>query len=97
MDRRAFLAGAAALLAAPFAAGAQPGKVFLIGFLTASSNNADAPLVERLRQGMRELGYEERQSIPHQRRWAERRLDLVPRRAAELTALHSTLRGWSTA
>jgi|SRR5262245_26618713 len=97
MDRRAFLAGAAALLAAPFAAGAQPGKVFLIGFLTAYSNNADAPLFDSFRQGMRELGYEEGRNIAYQTRWAEGRLDRLPRLAAELTALRSTSRGWSTA
>jgi hypothetical protein len=39
MDRRAFLAGTAALLAAPLAAGAQPaGKVPQVGYLTAGSH-----------------------------------------------------------
>lgn len=47
------------LLAVPLVAEAQPGKVFRVGFLTAFASNADAPLFDSFRQGMRELGYEE--------------------------------------
>ena len=64
------------LLAAPLVAEAQPGKAFRVGFLTAFSSNADAPLFDSFRQGMRELGYEEGRNIAYQTRWAEGRLGL---------------------
>ena len=75
------------LLATPLFAEAQPGKVFLVGFLTAYSHNADVPLFDSFRQGMRELGYEEGRNIAYQTRWAEGRLERLPGLAAELTAL----------
>jgi len=39
------------LLLAPLVAEAQPGKTFRVGFLTAYSRNADAPLFDSFRQG----------------------------------------------
>src|SRR5262245_47665098 len=88
MDRRAFIiVVGGSILAAPRIVEAQPGKVFRIGFLTAYSNNADAPLFDSFRQGMRELGYEEGRNIAYQTRWAEGRLERLPALAAELVAL----------
>src|SRR6266511_3755209 len=75
------------LVLAPLAAEAQPGKVFRVGFLTAFSSNADAPLFDSFRRGMRELGYEEGRNIVYQTRWAEGRLERLPGLAAELVAL----------
>src|SRR6266542_4493528 len=75
------------LLAAPLVAEAQPGKAFRVGFLTAFSSTADAPLFDSFRQGMRELGYEEGRNIAYQTRWVEGRLERLPRLAAELVAL----------
>src|SRR5437899_9082573 len=78
---------ALSLALAPFAAEAQPGKVFRVGFLTAYSSNADAPLFDSFRQGMRELGYEEGRNVAYQTRWAEGRLERLPGLTAELLAL----------
>lgn len=75
------------LLAAPLVAEAQSAKAFRVGFLTAYSRNADAPLFDSFRQGMRELGYEEGRNITYQTRWAEGRLERLPGFAAELVAL----------
>src|SRR5262245_7429168 len=75
------------LLTTSFVAEAQPGKVFRVGFLTAYSRNADGPLFDSFRQGMRELGYEEGRNIVYQTRWAEGRLERLPSLAAELVAL----------
>jgi putative ABC transport system substrate-binding protein len=75
------------LLAMPLVAEAQSGKVFRVGFLTAYSRNADAPLFDSFRQGMRELGYEEGRNIAYQTRWAEGRVERLPGLAAELVAL----------
>jgi ABC-type uncharacterized transport system substrate-binding protein len=66
---------------------AQPGKTFRVGFLTAYSRNADAPLFDSFRQGMRTLGYEEGRNIAYQTRWAEGKLERLPGLAAELVAL----------
>ena len=58
MERRAFLAGAAALLAAPLAAGAQTAaKKARVGML--GSNPVDPALYEMFKQGLGELGYTE--------------------------------------
>jgi putative tryptophan/tyrosine transport system substrate-binding protein len=82
MDRRAFLAGAAALLTAPRAAGAQPArKVPRIGVLLNSAGTENLP---DLRQGLRELGYIEGQTIALEVLSADGRLDRLPGLAAEL-------------
>jgi putative tryptophan/tyrosine transport system substrate-binding protein len=90
MDRRAFLAGAAALLAAPLAAEAQPaGTVPRIGVLSPSAPS-DPRMQRRLeafQQGLRELGYVEGRNIAIESRWAEGRYDRLPALAAELVRL----------
>jgi putative tryptophan/tyrosine transport system substrate-binding protein len=85
MDRRVFLAGAAALLATPLAAEAQPaGKVYRIGFL----RNGPPPetFIEGLRTGLRELGYVEGQNISIEYGLA-RSADELPSAAARLVGL----------
>jgi putative tryptophan/tyrosine transport system substrate-binding protein len=87
MNRRAFVTGlVGAVLAAPLGGEAQPEKVFLVGFLTAYSNNAEVTLFDSFRHGMRDLGYEDGRNITYQTRWAEGRLERLPRLAGELVA-----------
>src|SRR5262245_42180323 len=58
MNRRAFVAGLGAVLAAPRATEAQQaGKVHHIGFLPAGASEAHRRQLEALREGLRELGY----------------------------------------
>jgi putative ABC transport system substrate-binding protein len=84
MDRRAFLTGSAALLAAPLAAGAQPAqKVYRIGVL----GTQDGPNTNVLRQGLRALGYEEGRNLVIEFRWYEGNVDSLPGLAAELVSL----------
>ena len=89
MDRRAFLAGAAALLAAPLAAEAQQpaGKVPRIGYLSPLSPAADATRREGFQEGLEKLGYREGQNIAIEYRWAEGKLDRQDDLAAELIRL----------
>jgi putative tryptophan/tyrosine transport system substrate-binding protein len=90
IDRRVFLAGLAAVVAAPPGAPAQQaGKVHRVGFL--SSNSASDPRwLARLgafQQGIRELGYVEGENIVIESRWAEGKWDRLPRLAAELVGV----------
>jgi putative tryptophan/tyrosine transport system substrate-binding protein len=85
MDRRAFIAVVGgSILAAPLAAGAQQaGKVYRIGLLGLSSRS-DITGLEALRQGLRDLGYEEGKNLVIEYRWAEGKYDRLPGFADEL-------------
>jgi len=65
----------------------QPKKVPRIGYLDAVSLSASAGRIEAFRQGLRELGYIEGKNIVIEYRFAEGKLDQVPRNAAELVGL----------
>jgi putative ABC transport system substrate-binding protein len=85
VNRRAFLA-AVAVLAVPAAARAQPEKrVSRVGYLVGGSA-PPAPLrpAEMMRQGLRELGWVEGESIVIEARFAEGRYDRLPALAADL-------------
>jgi ABC-type uncharacterized transport system substrate-binding protein len=83
VDRRAFVTGCVGFLAAPLAAEAQHvGRVPRIGVLVNSSGTDNN--LRDLRQGLRELGYVEGQSIAMDVLSAEGRLDRLPALAAEL-------------
>jgi len=76
------------VLGAPLAADAQPPpKIPRIGYLGAGSPYAGARPLESFRQGLRELGYVEGQTIFIDYRWAEGRPDRFPPLAAELIHL----------
>ena len=87
MNRRAFLSGATALLAAPLAAGAQPAaKIARIGYL--AFNLAGSPhLHEAFRQGLRDLGYVEGRNVVIEYRDAEGKLERLPQLAQDLVRL----------
>ena len=80
MKRREFmtlLGGAAA--AWPLAARAQPSaKTYRIGFLGLFSQTEYRRLVDALRTGLRQLGYEEGKGIAIEYRWAEGGYDRLP-------------------
>ena len=72
MDRRAFVTGLGAVLAAPFGARAQQvGRVYRIGILHVLPPDASLGF-EALRQGLRSLGYVDSQNIVLEYRWSER-------------------------
>jgi putative ABC transport system substrate-binding protein len=89
IDRRAFIwATAAGLLTAPVIAAAQPaGKVYRIGVLEMTPVALNAPNLDAFRQGLRELGYVERQNYAIEYRSADGRPEQFPDLAAELVRL----------
>jgi putative ABC transport system substrate-binding protein len=62
----------------------QPKKVPRIGFLSATSRDANSDRIEAFRDGLRDLGYVEGKNIGIEWRWAEGKFDELPVLAAEL-------------
>jgi putative ABC transport system substrate-binding protein len=91
MDRRAFLAGAAVLLAAPRVAQAQQsGKGYRLGILSpaappAPSDRAVAALL--VPAALRDMGYIEGQNLVVERRYADNQLDRLSGQARNLVEL----------
>jgi putative ABC transport system substrate-binding protein len=87
MDRRAFIYAVAGGVLAPLAAEAQPaGKIPRIGFLFYGAPGPSAE-IDAFRQGLRELGYIERQNIAVEYRFAGGQVERLPELAAELVRL----------
>src|SRR5258708_37078218 len=77
-----------ALLAGPEVSDAQPPpKIFRIGILTGGSATTYAARIEAFRQGLRELGYVEGQSVVIEYRYADANTELLPALAADLVRL----------
>ncbi|HZS32003.1 MAG TPA: ABC transporter substrate binding protein [Methylomirabilota bacterium] len=86
MERRAFVAGGLLSLVAPVIVRAQPaGKTMpRIGFLGNSDLQSVARTLEAFRQGRREVGWVENQTVTIEYRWAHGQGARVPELAAEL-------------
>ena len=83
MNRRAFVTGLGAVLAAPLAAEAQQtGKVYRIGFLRVGQ--PPRAWVEALQQGLRTRGYIDGRNVVIEYRSTDGSFDELPRLAAEL-------------
>jgi len=76
------------LLTMPLAAEAQQaGKVYQIGFLGNSTAALEINLVGPFREGLRDLGYVEGQTVVIVYRWAEGKYERLPALVAELIGL----------
>jgi putative tryptophan/tyrosine transport system substrate-binding protein len=98
MERREFaVALGGAIIAVPFAAipfvvDAQPSRpVPRVGFLDYASASSRHYLWATFRDRLRELGYEEGQSIGFEPRWADGQIDRLPALAADLVRLRVDL------
>ena len=69
---------------APVLHGQQPAKTWKIGVLVSSSPAQNAARDDALRQGLRDLGYEENKNISIEFKYAEGKLDRLPQLAREL-------------
>ena len=89
IDRRTFLTGTGAVLfAAPRAAETQSqARPARVGFVEAGSLSANRHFLDAFRQGLRDLGYVEGQSIVIEDRWADGRSERFPALIAELIRL----------
>jgi putative tryptophan/tyrosine transport system substrate-binding protein len=88
MQRREFITLLSGIVAAwPLAARAQqPAKIPRIGFLGNSTATMEANLIGPLRDGLRELGYEEGRNVIIEFCWADGKYDQFPALVAELLA-----------
>ena len=92
MNRRAFVTGLGAVLAAPRGSGAQQaGKTFRIGYLSSLSAVGGHVQLEALRHGLRDLGYVEGRNLVIEARWAEGNYERLPNLARNLIALNPDL------
>ena len=78
-----------AAIAGSLAAEAQTGgRVYRLGFLGQTSAADLARQTKALRQGLRDLGYDEGRNLVIEYRWADRKLDRLPALATELVGLN---------
>ena len=92
MNRRAFVTGLGAVLAAPLAVEAQPAKVYRVGILGESASDpSEARVWQAFRRALRELGWIEGQNIQIESRWTESDFTRLPELAADLVRLRVDL------
>jgi putative ABC transport system substrate-binding protein len=88
VDRRAFIVGGVAALAAPVAADAEQSKPPRIGFLLMGFAQAGlTSAFDAFRDGLRELGWVENENIAIEYRWAGEDPQRLPELAADLVRL----------
>jgi putative tryptophan/tyrosine transport system substrate-binding protein len=85
LDRRTFVVGGVAALAAPLAAEAQQSaKIPRVGYLFSFTRTGGEHLWDACREGLRELGYVEGRDMVLEPRWADGQHERLPRLVAEL-------------
>jgi putative ABC transport system substrate-binding protein len=90
VDRRAFIVGGVAALAAAVVGEAQEPqseKIGRVGILSGNSATAAAANVDGLRRGLRDLGYVEGRNVAIEIRYADGKFERLPELADELVRL----------
>jgi putative ABC transport system substrate-binding protein len=83
MRRREFIVGLGSAAALPLAARAQQPVMPVVGYLNSGSGE-DAGLLAAFRQGLKEVGYVERENVSIEYRFAQNQYDRLPAMAADL-------------
>jgi putative tryptophan/tyrosine transport system substrate-binding protein len=93
MNKKIILLALCSLLLAPCSAvdAQQPGRIFRIGFLDASTASGSAVLVDAFREELRKLGWIEGQNITIEYRFAEQKSERIPELATDLVRLKADL------
>jgi putative ABC transport system substrate-binding protein len=89
-DTTAVVGLALSLIALPLAVEGQPTRIARIGVVSGDSPDG-SPCVERLRQGLGELGHVEGKTHVLELRWAKGRTDVFPSLAADLVRMNVDL------
>jgi putative ABC transport system substrate-binding protein len=84
MRRRQFLAVCGGVAAWPVRARAQPATMPVIGFTGSQSPDAIPDYLRALRQGLKEAGFVEGETVAIEYRWAENQVERLPELAADL-------------
>jgi putative ABC transport system substrate-binding protein len=84
MRRREFITLLGGAVAWPFGVRAQQPTMPVIGFLRSTPAKPFAHIVAAFREGLKETGFVEGQSIAIEQRWADNQLDRLPELAADL-------------
>jgi putative tryptophan/tyrosine transport system substrate-binding protein len=88
MNRRAFVTGLGALLAAPLTAEAQQaGKVGRVGYLLGATRAQTSHLVKAFEDGLRDLGYVPGRNVVIEYRFADGKAERLPQLAQDLVRL----------
>ena len=92
MRRRTFIAGLAGALARSTLAQAQQApKIPVVGFLHPGFPDSESPVFNALRDGLRDFGYVEGETVIVEARWARGKPETLPQLTAELIQLRAAI------